>query len=109
MNESDRPRSLRERLVHIEVELNAMKEAVRVQQVELARRLDELNHYRSDREDDRKTLIGRDEYERKHEELEHQFVEIAAWRQRTTGMMVGLVIGAGLAGGGIGALIAKLL
>jgi TolA-binding protein len=105
----NRIETLETRVAVLETRLNDSQAAIILQAKEIERRLDELNHSKRLDAERGKEFITKSEYETKHKELTNWQLQMEAWRSREAGFKIGLVIGAGLAGGGIGALIMKLL
>ncbi len=108
------------RLSILETLLTERQKQVDLQAKEYERRLNELNHSYEQQMQRNTDYVLRETWELRHDELMKQvqhhngydtekFAEIDRWRARLLGVAVGVAVGAGIAGGGITALIMRLV
>lgn len=96
--------------------LSSIEKAIDKQAIEYERRLTELNHAYKQQVERNATYVPRETAEANQKTLDatlgalsKQINDIDAWKQRITGIQIGIAIGAGLTGGGVGALLVKFL
>lgn len=100
---------LKEKIVGIE-------RAISKQALEYERRLTELNHAHAQQVARNETYVPRETADanartitERFNALQKQVSDIDAWKQRVTGIQIGIAIGAGLTGGSVGALLVKFI
>jgi hypothetical protein len=117
----------------LETKLDNVLVAIDKQAKEYERRLQELNHAHQQQMDRNATYIPRETYEANEKTYEARFANLSkqvndidtwkqtmngvreivtdlnAWKQRLVGIQIGIAIGSGLTGGGVVALIFKVL
>jgi len=104
------------RVAILETQLEAAQMAMKLQAREYERRLDELNHSHAQQVARNANYVGREVWDlhvtgndAKFNILSDRLNRFDVTHSRLTGMAIGISIGAGFAGGSVGALIMKLL